>query len=596
MSSDGKVVVEYISQMGAVLRDQGELVRSLDRVVTKFDRMADAGKTAKQSLTEEQRAAARVTAEHMTGLERLQEKKKQLDRLFDPFGNMHISYETWKRGTAAVDAEMAKLGQTGRSTFDTFLTGTQRTALEIAGVATALGAVAKLAGVIKGDYEAWKRNLEQSAEFGKNWAEVKSNILLNAPPEVTGDQVDAIADDIVRRTGGRDKLEIGRGMATSFSVSSETTPEQVANFMVSASAITRDDRARNTIARGGAAFAHTQAIPDQPEAAIGFLLAGQAQSFVADAHEYMQSAAPAIGNARVNKLGERQVAALFGTLSRFGEDPTGQTARTSIIQLNEQATDLRRQLGLPDDADLSQVQNAMAKNKGALDRLLGSGRRPGTLTGEKRYIALLRDWFQGGETFKAYESALAEIPELGDESAAFYRMKVAQQVGDASIQAANVGQASEGSVQAFIADPNRVRQGTAVQAFDRAINSGTLPFGRKQMAQANFFLRTLFGQSPEEAAARGLEQEAWNIRYGVGTDKQSATMLEENARTIRAGGPRVYSEAERHIDEAEASLKAQTEREMLQSLKKIEENTARAAGRREANGPPPNLQQSRPAP
>lgn len=587
MSSGNEVIVEYVSKMGPLLRDQIELNKSQLKLVQGYEKITAATKTARQSMTEEQRYAERVTREHLTTSERL---KAEQAKLTDAFVKTQISYVTYKRASQKIDQELladaerakrleeerGRAAQTRLGAENNGLrnlaTNAARSMMSITGVGSALAAVGTLASVVKADYEHWLEQRRESAAFGREYGEIKSTALLNAPTGMTGAQFDQLAKEIQAATGGRDLKSIGTGLAPAFSVSSSGTPEQMKQFMVGAYALNRNDAAANAMAKQGLVLGNSLGMGDQPENVFGFLAAAQAQSVVTSAEEYAQPAAQVLGNAEVNRLGVRDSAALFGTMTRAMDDPTGRQASTAAIQFQQQLAPLRKSLGLGDDAGLDEILTGLQKNKSVAGRLLGSGRRQGTLHGEEKAIAFLRNIAEGGDWYQKYQQARSQIPEIGD-AAPFYRAKVAQQRGDATIGIINDVQKLEGLGQSFVGEQQQVAQGMTLESFNKAIDKSPLGYLKREQMKSEMYRGVNWWKNdPTTTAADVLESHA----EGFARDPRSSMHPDR-------------AEAYRKFAETAGELRGdpQSTAELVEVLKQIESNTRKSRG--EANGSPPNL-------
>jgi len=403
------------------------------------------------------------------------------------------------------------------------------------GVGSALATVATVAGVIKADYEKIQQQLHRSAEYGKDIGEIKSTALLNAPTWMSGDELTARVDRLAA-AGAGDRLSLARQIGASYGASGVATPGQQDSFIAKTAKVMLSPEGREAFSRTALAFAGNNGLLDNPEAAIGFLAAAQGQSFVRNPEEFAQSAGPVLNTARISGFGERTAAALFGTMTRTGEDSTGQTASNNMIQAIEQLTKLRRQLNLPPSADGDAIIAALQdpKNKAATIKLLGTDRRQGTLQMGARYNAAFRELITGGTAFEMYREARSAIPEAGPESVPFYEAKVRQQESDPEIAMQRRANIYQKTTQGVVAGQERIKAGTEMMGFSDLMETlyPHLPMDMYYTTKADFTMRNWWSGDTQAASEGALSNLLNNMQGG---ERGSRDLIEAGQRKVGDG-------------------------------------------------------------
>jgi hypothetical protein len=105
MSSDGKIVLEVESRMGAVMRDQAELNKALGQLNEKVVTLDKGAKTVGATFSQMQRAAARVYADEAKGVETLKQKQLELNALFKAG---QLDKQTYANQSAKINQELLR--------------------------------------------------------------------------------------------------------------------------------------------------------------------------------------------------------------------------------------------------------------------------------------------------------------------------------------------------------------------------------------------------------------------------------------------------------------------------------------------------------
>lgn len=105
MSGDGKIVIDYESRMGAVMRDQAELNRSIAKLNEQVTTLDKGAKQSGGTFATMQRSATRLYAEEATAVEKLKQKLLETNALYK---QGHIDKVTAAQRTDRINKELLK--------------------------------------------------------------------------------------------------------------------------------------------------------------------------------------------------------------------------------------------------------------------------------------------------------------------------------------------------------------------------------------------------------------------------------------------------------------------------------------------------------
>ncbi|MBL9080846.1 MAG: hypothetical protein JNK76_03520 [Planctomycetales bacterium] len=534
MSGDGTITVSWESKMGELLRATAEENKELAKIVDNLKKQNKEAQETGNIHTRMQAVAKRAWDETRTGAEKSAMKVAELNAAYK---RGYLDVETYNRA-------VAKLNEGQQSGLSKLIGTAKEAAASVTGVGSALAAVSALAGVVKSEYDRFLQRHKSAADYGATEAELKSTLMLNAPIDMSGQEMDAIVSGVAQ-AANVENLKVMQAMAPAVSVSPNASMQQVAGFVGAGAMLTGGNQGAMTgLARAGLGLADSLGMLNDPQKTLGFLNAAQMQSMVADPEAYAKSSATAFAASNVGKLDLRQTAAMFGMFTRGAQDMSGDSSGTATIQFQNQLAAQRETLGLGADASQNDILAALDADPRAKEKFLKG------MTGEAKYLGLMRSVVQGGEKRQAYLDALQGIPELqnGDQ---FFNMRLLQRGADPTAYNQAVTRVFDRTAESYDANKDTQLGGKVMEGVDKVL--ARLPGGSpmdwldRKSASLNTWARIAMGQNPNEAGAVQLEQLAddyemkgpgYSLSRAVMSpskdDLQAASDLREAAKQLRA--------------------------------------------------------------
>lgn len=251
------------------------------------------------------------------GIMRLVDAQEKSERQFKKMGQ-----EARRAGRATEDGMMAA-GRTARDF-----------AGQIVGITSAIGGVLAVAGILRKEWENLKQVQQAAAQASVSVAQARGGAIVNLPPGFAPEALDRFVQQSAVQTG-MTEAQLYRMAQTGLSAKGGVSQEAFFDAMrTSAMVSARTGLDPNVLAGGALDLAKITGL-ESAQANIGWMRQVGSQARITDLSLQMKNLLPAIQMA--TQFGETpETAAEWATLmTGFIQDPTGEKARTGLINLSE---------------------------------------------------------------------------------------------------------------------------------------------------------------------------------------------------------------------------------------------------------------------
>jgi len=420
-----------------------------------------------------------------------------------------------------------KTSEEGDGGFGRMTQGATAFAQRVTGVASAVDLVVKGIQLASQEWDDFVRRQEKAKDANLSFAQTLTKLALatDAPLPQVREQIQRLSTDnnvpmqIVPEMLNR--MQAAKGPTQ--------TTQDVEKTFVAAAQIARHDK-ESMVQLGETSLDITKQIPGTtPEQAIGFSLAAQAQSRVADPAAFNKNVIPAVlGGNKINNTPLEYGVAISNALTHGSGDTTGKRTNTAQISLEMQMAE-----ALPEFKTTRERIEAMQADPALRDAFLEGKEYKGKklkglqteftspdgrvmkiedadgYSGERRMAPAIKAMLTAGSAeAKIMAETMATLPSLEKSSEEFQR-RAKEMREDPNLKIADQNQSLVNSAErARIKDTAGAKGGVVRQGFEENMSAEGIGWMHRQEAGWAKWSREMMGQSPEEAAtntARALE-------------------------------------------------------------------------------------------
>lgn len=486
MSSDGKIVVDYESRTGQLLRGQAEINKELEKTNKKVDELDRGVKKVGATQGQMQQSAVRAYREAGGELEKLRQKQLEWNVLLK---QGHLDLETHQTLTARNSAEIKRLGDEGTLTFGKMMSGARGFGAAILGVTSLTAAATAAVRILGAEIDANAARQDRAAGHQLGLARPTRAMIRNlgSGSEFTGESAVARVKQIAASTGASQLavMEGAGGVLSARGSFSESTSfdalEKTARMDPS---LTGKDM--STVA--GSALDIRKAFGGTNEQALGMLMVGQQTARVEDLQQYAQNVIPAVLGLSNEKYGLSAQEA-FGLTSAFtliSGDKRGAESGTGSLRFAKQIVEATKQAGMMKGSFQERLQflNEDPRGQKARTGLLGtlgaenaknlrSLKHGQELTGEAATIpAMLGMLSPGSKEYAEFQAMMKATPTMGS-AGDVYAGNLKNQASVGLLRVAQFDERMRARNEWVLSDPARGQAGVAINRLNEMrTNSG----------------------------------------------------------------------------------------------------------------------------
>ncbi len=413
----------------------------------------------------------------------------------------------------------------GRDIFDKMADGAARLGSSLTGVNGPIDLLMLGVRQIGKEWDAVLARQERARTVSLDYASVLENLAINTRGDASFPTLEAVDKEVKRvsKETGVEPKNVAQAMNYAMSAKGDLSGADASKAVQSVLGVIPNLREAQDVMVGAVLDIRKSFPQATSEDVQGFMFQSMQTSRVTETEKFVKNAVPGIlGSAKVDESKDlRANSAIYNTLTQFGEDVEGRRSRTAAISLNMQLKEfLKEEPGL--DSNLKRVQ-FMQQNPESRQAFLYGGEFKGrkrsaemTVTGpdgeeftvggkkasfERQSFPAVEQLLTGGSrAAESLKSAYDFTPELQGSGVIYEQMRKELKANQ-TIQLADMDRKlKNAAVATSLDDVEGAKAGSVRGGLDDIMAANKFSYMSRTFAAGEYNVRTMFGQSPLDAA------------------------------------------------------------------------------------------------